>query len=60
MMGDVIATPCIGICQIDPASRHCIGCARTLQEIAGWASYTAEQRERVMRQLPERRQMPRA
>ncbi len=47
-------TPCIRICVIDPATRLCEGCGRTLEEIASWGSYTAEERRRIMVELPLR------
>jgi predicted Fe-S protein YdhL (DUF1289 family) len=40
---------------MDPQRRVCLGCYRTLDEIAGWSSMTDSQRERVMDALPARR-----
>lgn len=48
-------SPCIRLCVIDPATALCAGCARTLGEIAGWSSFDEAERERIMRELPERR-----
>ena len=31
-----VASPCIKACQLDPAGQWCMGCGRTLAEIAGW------------------------
>ena len=39
---------------MDPKSGLCIGCARTLDEIARWAEMSDAERERVMAQLPHR------
>jgi uncharacterized protein len=50
-----IATPCIQVCILDPASRLCRGCARTLDEIARWSALSDAERRRVMAELPERR-----
>lgn len=33
-----IESPCRKICLLDPASRVCTGCGRTLDEIAAWAT----------------------
>ena len=33
-----LETPCINICLLDDASRTCVGCGRTLAEIAAWAT----------------------
>lgn len=52
-----IATPCIKVCIVDPESSLCLGCHRTLMEIAGWARLGEAEREAVMAQLPGRRAM---
>ena len=49
-------SPCIKVCQIDPRTRLCLGCARTLEEIATWSRLGAEARQAVLRDLPRRRQ----
>jgi uncharacterized protein len=49
------ASPCINICVLDPASGYCRGCWRTLDEISGWATASATDKERVLRALAERR-----
>ena len=36
--GGEVASPCIQICIIEPSDGLCVGCARTLDEIAGWSS----------------------
>ncbi len=50
-----IASPCIKVCVIDPVSGLCSGCARTLAEIAAWARLEADERRRIMAELPARR-----
>ncbi|MCP5198424.1 MAG: DUF1289 domain-containing protein [Gammaproteobacteria bacterium] len=50
-----VESPCIGVCSINPALRRCIGCQRTLEEIAGWLRYTADQRHAIMGELERRR-----
>jgi len=50
----MIETPCINICTLDARSRLCIGCGRTADEIACWAAMSAEERRRVMAELPAR------
>jgi len=49
-------TPCIDICEIDAASGLCIGCGRSLEEIASWAEMSPMERRAVMATLPARRQ----
>lgn len=48
-------SPCIKVCVIDPGSRLCVGCARSLDEIAGWSSMSDGDRQRIMAELPGRR-----
>lgn len=49
-----IDSPCIDVCSIDPQTRLCVGCARSIDEIAQWGSMTPDERARVMRELPRR------
>ena len=48
-------SPCIKVCQMDPMRSVCIGCCRTLDEIARWGQLTDQQRAAIMGQLAERR-----
>lgn len=50
-----IQSPCVSVCVVDPATRHCTGCYRTLKEIARWSRLTAEERTSVMADLPARK-----
>ena len=47
-------TPCVNICLLDPATGTCLGCGRTLAEIASWASMSDAERRAVMAVLPAR------
>ena len=40
---------------MDPHHGLCMGCGRTLDEIARWGQMSDAERERIMAQLPERR-----
>ena len=51
-----VSTPCIKICVIDPVSKLCEGCGRTLAEIAQWSRLSEAERLAIMVQLPERLQ----
>ena len=42
-------TPCVPICKI--LEGKCVGCGRTLEEIAKWRSYSDEERLEVMKRL---------
>ena len=48
-------SPCIKVCQMDPQRGMCIGCYRTLDEIARWSVMTDADRDRVLAVLPARR-----
>jgi predicted Fe-S protein YdhL (DUF1289 family) len=50
----MIETPCIKICSLDPQSRLCVGCGRTLDEIARWGGMDTAERTRIMQLLPAR------
>ena len=50
-----IVSPCVNICRVDPTTRRCQGCARTIDEIARWTSMTDAERDAVMAALPGRR-----
>jgi len=49
------ASPCISICVMNPSSGWCEGCYRTLDEIAGWSSYTAARQWQVIEHTRRRR-----
>ncbi|MND86256.1 hypothetical protein D3C80_782150 [compost metagenome] len=50
-----IATPCVMVCTVDGASGLCLGCFRTLPEIATWSRMSDEERAKVMDELSGRR-----
>ncbi|MBS0279848.1 MAG: DUF1289 domain-containing protein [Proteobacteria bacterium] len=47
-------SPCVKICTYEPGAGLCLGCGRTLAEIAGWATFTDAERRRIMAELPAR------
>ena len=50
----MIQTPCIKVCVLDPQSKLCTGCGRSLGEIARWGSMSDAERAAIMSVLPER------
>jgi predicted Fe-S protein YdhL (DUF1289 family) len=50
-----IATPCVQVCVVDGESGLCLGCQRTLAEVAGWSKLTDDERAAIMAALPARR-----
>ena len=53
-MATSIETPCTKICTLDSGRSRCIGCGRTVDEIARWVSMTAAERAAIMAALPAR------
>lgn len=49
-----IASPCTKICVIHAVEGLCLGCGRSLREIAAWSSLSGQDRTRVMADLPRR------
>ncbi|EJN15547.1 putative Fe-S protein [Bradyrhizobium sp. YR681] len=47
-------TPCVAVCMIDPKTKLCFGCGRTLPEIARWHAMESAERLSVMAQLAAR------
>ena len=47
-------TPCIAVCIIDPKTSLCLGCGRTLPEIARWHRIETAERRDIMAELPAR------
>ena len=51
---DEVESPCVKVCVVDPRTGLCLGCHRTVEEIAGWSAMTREARRAVMAELPKR------
>ena len=49
-----IDSPCIKICVIHPEERLCVGCYRSIEEIATWSRLTPAERQTIMADLPAR------
>ncbi|MGE3691180.1 MAG: DUF1289 domain-containing protein [Novosphingobium sp.] len=47
-------SPCISICRIDPATGWCLGCKRTLDEIADWPILNPQRQRQVLLRLKDR------
>lgn len=53
-MTQPISTPCIKVCAVSGQTGLCIGCGRSLNEIARWASLSEAERQTIMAALPAR------
>ena len=49
-----IQSPCNKVCVVDPVAKLCIGCGRSLDEIACWIDLDTAERKRIMALLPFR------
>lgn len=55
MSKEAVPSPCILVCELDPRTDICIGCGRTLDEIAEWASVPRARQLEIVRMAAERR-----
>jgi predicted Fe-S protein YdhL (DUF1289 family) len=49
-----ITTPCVKVCVVDGQSGLCLGCYRTLPEIAKWSRLDEAERLQITTELPSR------
>ena len=47
-------TPCVAVCLMDPRTSLCLGCGRTLPEIARWGRMESAERLSIMSTLDRR------
>jgi len=50
-----VASPCISVCKMDDAGGFCLGCFRTIEEIALWSRAPDEQRLKILVAVERRR-----
>jgi len=48
-------SPCLGICLMDPQTRMCRGCLRTIDEIRDWYDASAADKRAILVRLAARR-----
>ncbi|MGB5559427.1 MAG: DUF1289 domain-containing protein [Paracoccaceae bacterium] len=51
---DEVESPCVKVCVVHPTERLCVGCLRSIDEIARWSRMTPDQRREIMLDLPDR------
>jgi predicted Fe-S protein YdhL (DUF1289 family) len=54
-MVQAIESPCIKVCSIDATTGWCLGCGRSMREIAGWSSLPQPIRADIMAALEDRK-----
>lgn len=50
-----IESPCVKVCAIDATTGWCLGCGRSMREIAGWSSLPQATRAAIMAALDDRK-----
>jgi len=50
------ASPCVSVCQMDPMTGYCVGCLRTIDEIRDWIISPPDERNKILAQLPGRKE----
>lgn len=53
-----VLSPCIGVCELDD-SGHCLGCLRSVAEIAAWSRMDDPQRLHLMETVLPARELQR-
>jgi predicted Fe-S protein YdhL (DUF1289 family) len=53
-MGFPLTSPCVGVCQINAKTKFCLGCWRSLREVAHWSRYSDDEKRAVLVSLRER------
>ena len=50
-----VPSPCVSVCVLDPAGTSvCVGCGRTLDEVAAWSEMSNAERRDVVARCPAR------
>ncbi|WP_188771596.1 DUF1289 domain-containing protein [Novosphingobium endophyticum] len=49
-----VPSPCTGVCRVDNATGYCLGCRRTMDEIAEWPLLGAGAKRAVLARLAGR------
>ena len=51
---DQIPSPCVGVCQINSKTKFCLGCWRSLREVAHWSRYSRAEKLAVVDSIKQR------
>lgn len=54
-MSELIESPCVKVCAIDPTTGWCLGCGRSMREIAAWSTLPPDQRRAITGELDKRK-----
>jgi hypothetical protein len=50
-----VISPCIGVCKMDYERDVCLGCWRSLDEIALWGLASVDEQRAILREVAKRR-----
>lgn len=56
LVNDTVPSPCTRVCVIDPVSKLCRGCLRTIDEITDWSSNSPAEKRAVLARVEKRRE----
>ena len=48
-------SPCVRVCTLDPSQRFCVGCWRSTEEIAAWATMNHSQKRTTLERTEARK-----
>ena len=51
-----VKSPCTDMCIVDEDTGLCIGCLRTSEEIAGWSSFSDDQKRAILKEVEIRKE----
>lgn len=51
-----VASPCVGVCSLDPETDLCLGCWRTQSEVAAWVRADARRKREIIARARQRRE----
>ncbi|MEP6607467.1 MAG: DUF1289 domain-containing protein [Burkholderiaceae bacterium] len=51
-----VPSPCVSVCTMDATTGLCVGCDRTIAEIAHWSQMTDSEKTTVWARIAKRRQ----
>jgi predicted Fe-S protein YdhL (DUF1289 family) len=54
---DEVDSPCVQLCVMHPTAELCMGCFRTVDEIANWSRMDPDKRKSLMVDLPNRKNL---
>jgi predicted Fe-S protein YdhL (DUF1289 family) len=52
-----VRSPCVKVCEMDPATQLCRGCCRTQEERDWWVAYSDAQQRDVLLRCEQRREV---